>query len=365
VATGRFFGAILEHLDLALYLTAAGTVSMLCGLAIGAMMLSRPPVLCTFVYRSVVEGWCGSGGAAVSFAIVIGLTALLFALGFQPFVARSLVFERPELRPFYNLWSQIVPLCAAGLVVYGAGWRRPRILVLGIGVALLGIIGGNRTVAILTLIQVGVILAMPRRFSNLLAVGLGGLTLAGAAVFTSLLRDRGGGGSALGTFFFGNELSDMRDFAWILTGLDDGQWLWGKTYIAGYLSFIPTYLLPFRETYGFGRVSPALAGLDPMFHSGLRPPIFGEMYVNFGLAGLVLGGMLYGWAIGRVIRWISESLQQPVEERPVPEAVVWTGFLMLQVIDAFAFTPAFFGVYVILGWLLLGRLMAQLGRRLA
>jgi hypothetical protein len=365
IATGQFFGVILDHLDLALYLTATGVASILCGLAVGYAMLSKPPVLCSFIYRSVVQGWCGGGAALVSLAIVLGLTGLLFALGFKPFVARALVFERTELRPFYNLWSQVLPLAAAGLVVYGAGWRKPRILMLGIGVALLGIVGGNRTVAILTLLQVGVILAMPRRFKNLFVVALGGLTLASAAVFTSLLRDQSHSSSALGTFFFGNELSDMRDFAWILTGLNDGQWLYGKSYIAGYLSFIPTYMFPFRETYGFGRVSPLLAGLDPAYHSGLRPPIFGEMYVNFGLAGLIIGGLIYGWALGRIIRWISESLQAPVEDRPVPEAVVWSGFLTLQIVDALAFTPAFFGVYVILGWLLLGRFMTQLGRRLA
>lgn len=70
-------------------------------------------------------------------------------------------------------------------------------------------------------------------------------------------------------------------------------------------------------------------------------------------------------AVGRVIRWISEALRQPVEDRPVPEVVVWTGFLMLQIIDAFVFTPAFFGVYIIVGWLFLGQLMTLLGRRLA
>ena len=365
-ATGQYFGAILEHLDLALYLTAGGVVAMLCGMGLGAAMLSRPPVLCTIVYRSVVQGWCGSGAAVVSIGIVLGLTGLLLALGFQPFVARSLVFERPELRPYYNLWSQTVPLCAVGLVVYGGGWNRPRYVAAGIGVALLGIIGGNRTVVVLALIQMAVILAMPRRFRNLLLVVGGALALAAMAVFTSLLREgRAGSSNALATFFFGNELSDMRDFAWILTGLDDGQWAWGKTYLAGYLSFIPTYVLPFRETFAFGRLSPLLAGLDPTHHSGLRPPIFGEMYVNFGLPGLLIGGFIYGVAVGRVIRWISESLEAPIAERPVPEAVVWTGFLMLQIIDAFVFTPAFFGVYIIVGWLFLGQLMARLGRRLA
>jgi hypothetical protein len=198
-----------------------------------------------------------------------------------------------------------------------------------------------------------------------LVVAAGGLGLASAALFTSLLRDGTGGGSALGTFFFGNELSDMRDFAWILTGLDDHQWFGGKTYLAGYLSFVPSFLLPFRETYGIGRVTPFLAGLDPLHHSGLRPPIFGEMYINFGLPGIVIGGMIYGWAVGRIIRWISESLRMPVGDRPVPEAVVWSGFLTLQIIDALAFTSAFFGVYVILGWLVLGRLMARFARRLA
>jgi oligosaccharide repeat unit polymerase len=367
IATGRNFDRIAGHLDLSFYLTLTGFVAMIVGIVAAKATVTGTPACCGFIYRSINFGWCNSAGAALSVLAVVALTGMLFALGFQAFVARSLVFERNDLRPFYNLWSQIVPLCAINIIVFGATRRLRLVLVIGILVALLGVIGGNRTVAILTLLQAGVILAMPVRFRRLSLMLMGILVLGTAAVSTSLLRDPSAkSGGTMGELFFGNELTDVRDFAWMLTGLDGRDWFWGKTYLAGYLSFIPAYLLPFREIYGFGRVSSGLAGLDPLHHGGLRPPIFGEMYVNFGPAGLVFGGLLYGLIIGRVMHWITNSLETSEIDAPItPQVVVWTGFLMLQIIDSFVFTPSFFGVYVLVGWLVTGQVLARLGRHFA
>jgi hypothetical protein len=214
--------------------------------------------------------------------------------------------------------------------------------------------------------QVAVMVCMPRRFGNLPLLVVGAVALVSAAMSISVLR--GDAMSAreqvdmLQKLLYGNDLSDLRDFAWILTGLADTDFYWGKTYIAGYLSFIPTFLFPFREEYGFGRVTPMLAGLDPMFHSGLRPPIFGEMYVNFGLPGLCIGGFIYGILVGRIMHWITDTLDAPrATSGYVPQLVVWSGFLMLQIVDCLVFTPSFFGVYVLLGLLFLGRMLARVG----
>ena len=370
VATGRNFDNIAKHLDLAFYLTLAGFVAMIVGIVSAKATMNGTPRCCGVIYNAMERGWCSAGGVALSILAVVGLTSMLFALGFQPFVARSLVFERNDLRPFYNFWSEVVPLCAINIIVFGATTRRHLLLTIGIFAALLGVLGGNRTVAILTLLQAGVILAMPVRFRNFSYIFLGILALGGAAISTSMLRDTstkpGGGGGSLGELLFGNELTDVRDFAWILTGLDGRDWFWGKTYLAGYLSFIPAYVLPFRELYGFGRVSSGLAGLDPLHHGGLRPPIFGEMYVNFGPVGLVFGGLIYGLVIGRVMHWIANSLRATGDDAPANgRVVVWTGFLMLQIIDAFVFTPAFFGVYVLVAWIIAGQFLARLGSHFA
>lgn len=367
-ATTRHFEAILAHIDTAFYLTLTGFGFMLCGIFAARILSRGAPVGCSIIYGIIRQGWSTSGGVVLGATIVVGLTALLFALGFQPFVARSLVFERNELRPVYNLWSQIVPFIAINTILYGDTQKRWPILALGIGIALLGVVGGNRTVAILTLMQVAVMMSMPRRFGNLPLMALGAVGLASAALSISSLR--GDSMSAreqigmLQKLLYGNDLSDLRDFAWILTGMDASDFYWGKTYIAGYLSFIPTFLFKFREEYGFGRVTPMLAGLDPMFHSGLRPPIFGEMYVNFGVAGVCVGGFIYGVMVGRIMHWIARTLDMPDgPAKPTSQLVVWAGFLMLQIVDCLVFTPSFFGVYVLLGLLFLGRTLARIGAR--
>jgi oligosaccharide repeat unit polymerase len=368
VATNRHFEAILAHLDTALQLTAAGFVFMVCGILAARLTDRRPPLGCAVIHAVIARGWNTGGGVAAGIALLAGLSALALILGFRPFVARDLVFEQTALRPVYNLWSQIAPFVAINTILFGVVRRRYALSALGVGLALLGIAAGNRTVAVLTLMQVAVMILMPRRFRNLPLLLIGAAGLASLALAIAALRgdhlttsDQLG---ILNNLLYGNDLSDLRDFAWILTGLDQSEFYWGKTYLAGYLSFIPSFLLPFREQYGIGRVTPLLAGLDPAFHSGLRPPIFGEMYVNFGLPGLCIGGFLYGVLVGRILHWITRTLDQPESpSRPAPELVVWSGFLMLQVVDSLVFTSAFFGVYVLIGLLIAGRILARMGER--
>lgn len=368
VATSRNFEAILAYIDTALYLTLAGFACMLCGILVARVVGRNAPWGCRVVYSIVAYGWNSGGGVVLGTVVVVGLTALLFALGFEPFVARSLVFERNDLRPIYNLWSQILPFVAVAIILHGDTHKRWGIVALGLGIAALGVIGGNRTVAVLTLMQVAVMVCMPRRFGNLPVLALGAIVLASAALSIATLRGDSSSGrdqlDMIRTLLYGNNLSDLRDFAWILTGLDTVGFFWGKTYLAGYLSFIPTFMFPFREQYGLGRVTPMLAGLDPAFHSGLRPPIFGEMYINFGLPGLCIGGFFYGVMVGRIMHWITDTLDAPKGTHAyVPQFVVWTGFLMLQIVDSLVFTAAFFGVYVLLGLLFLGWMLVRMGAR--
>ncbi len=77
-------------------------------------------------------------------------------------------------------------------------------------------------------------------------------------------------------------------------------WAMGKTYLAAFLSFIPSSVFPFRETYGFGRYS-----LDILFsgnaaptYGGLRPSFVGEAYLNFGIPGIFFIGYILGAVLG-------------------------------------------------------------------
>lgn len=100
--------------------------------------------------------------------------------------------------------------------------------------------------------------------------------------------------SFLPEVFYGNTFSDIRDFSWVL-GYWDGDLYWGLSYIAAFFSFIPSSIFPIRETYGIGKITVRAAGLDTITHPGLRMGIFGEMYINFGLLGVVIFGFLWGY----------------------------------------------------------------------
>jgi oligosaccharide repeat unit polymerase len=107
-----------------------------------------------------------------------------------------------------------------------------------------------------------------------------------ADVFTSLFF----------SFFYGNNFSDTRDFAWILSCWDE-ELLYGKSYLAAMLSFIPRSLIQFREEWSISMFTNALTGFSSDVMPGLRPGIFGESYLNFGLIGVVLFGWIFGFAL--------------------------------------------------------------------
>ena len=94
--------------------------------------------------------------------------------------------------------------------------------------------------------------------------------------------------------FYGNHLSDTRDFAWVLA-FWDGDYVLGKTYLAGLFSFIPRFLSEFRQEWALSLYTNRLVGFDPSLHAGLRPGLFGEVYFNFSLIGVFCLGLILGY----------------------------------------------------------------------
>jgi oligosaccharide repeat unit polymerase len=92
---------------------------------------------------------------------------------------------------------------------------------------------------------------------------------------------------------YGNNFSDLRDFAWVYSAWDHVFW-GGKTYLAAVFPFVPRAISQFRDTWGIGVVTASTAGFDPQLHPGLRPGYFGEGFFNFGLPGVILVGLLVG-----------------------------------------------------------------------
>ncbi|QCC84680.1 oligosaccharide repeat unit polymerase [Desulfovibrio desulfuricans] len=98
---------------------------------------------------------------------------------------------------------------------------------------------------------------------------------------------------------------EISDAALLIQSMNthDVPFCWGKTYLSALLSFVPSSIFPFRETYGFGRYSLEVFSLNETSpiaptYGGLRPTFVGEAYLNGGLVGVILFGVVLGILLG-------------------------------------------------------------------
>ena len=365
IDVARSLSAVQAHVDEALRISAVGVVSMMAGMLVsgqrgdagGFRVLDR-------LHGTLLRCWATRNGAVAASGLAFGSMLLLMVLGFKPFIARDLVFDRPELRPAFNLWYEIVPFSTLCVAAYALRVSSSHALAGSLAIALVSVLGGNRTVVIFSLVHVCIMWSMPARRKSILVPLAVAASLATLALAISVLRGDEAhkvGAGGLNRLLYGSNLSDLRDFAWMLSGLHD-QFYGGLTYLAGYLAFIPTFLLSFRYDMAIGRVSALLAGLDPSRHSGLRPPLFGELYVNFAIPGVVIGGAGFGWVLGRILRWVDHALANTSAQAGYcAPVVVWSGLIAYQVATSLIFTSGFFGVYVICALIAVGLLLERLG----
>jgi len=159
--------------------------------------------------------------------------------------------------------------------------------------------------------------------------------------------------------FFGNSFSDTRDFATILS-FWHGQFLWGKTYLAALISFVPRVLSPFRDKWALGVVTATMAGFLPTEHPGLRIGISGEAFLNFGLPG-VLALSLF---LGSVLRLIDMRVKQSLAELPRSGMRVYAYFFLGYLVGAAQNSSGGSVVYTVLAFLAVSWAMIKVSRLL-
>ena len=210
------------------------------------------------------------------------------------------------LRPVMNIVMSAYPTIVLIYFLLFFQYRRKIDLYISVFLASGSILLASRSVVFSSLVSAFLFYSINRgRRISLLKVGLFG-SFAFVGIFAlSFLRNGGLTGfnmtSLLDDVLYGNTFSDTRDFAWVL-GYWDGELLWGKTYAAGILSFIPSALSDFRQHWGMGRFTLITTGMysDEAFHGGLRCSIFGEPYFNFGIIGVIVISIIYGYYIEKV-----------------------------------------------------------------
>ena len=348
------------HVDPAFLLTMAGFVMLLTGYALtgprGAEF--RPMIM----VESGLRVWTQSVFLQLSSIFMVMLFGLLFALGLIGAEgARNTAQSLPALRPLYNIAHVLLPLTIALDLYVGIQGRRRSMLALAVVNVALAVLTGARTVALgglLTYAMASLVhTSLLRRLQVWTVLKIIPLGIA-LLILTIYLGDvREGQFNILRTvatlgikLFYGNNLSDLRDFAWIRSYWD-GTYYLGKTQLAGLLGFIPSFISPFRTEWNWGVVTTTITGLDPLVNPGLRAGMFGEMYFNFGLPGVMIAGLLYGHAIRRVQNAsLMAAISLPTSEARLK---IFAGMVTLGLVGSLLNTAGFFGFYITLGVLLL------------
>jgi oligosaccharide repeat unit polymerase len=284
------------------------------------------------------------------FLLQILILAIYFAHDGFGFNLRAFAIANPAVRPVVLVISSysaiIASVCLARYVE-----RKERILLactllLTFGLVFFGargnLLGIYLNVSICYLVQRGRNISLFRIIALTCVIVM-------FVLYLGLARS---GEYSLGVFFnalaalllYGDTFSDLRDFAWVYSSWNHVFWT-GKTYLAALLAFIPRVASNFRDTWGLGAATAATAGLDPQVHPGLRPGIFGEGFLNFGILGVICIGLIFGLLVRRVDIDVKRALasQQP----SMTKAVASTS--LLEVALVIAITAGFSSLYILIG----------------
>ncbi len=369
------FNAYQEQVDRALLVSLVGMAAFAATLA-ATPKTPRPNAPTVFIARGL-SAWSHPGLLWGTALAVITLFLFLTAAGLVGAEGmRDRAMQTPVLRPIYNVAATVLPLLVAIVLLAASERRRPALWALAIVLLLPALLTGTRGVVFGGIMNFALAMLgyrslrrdLPtRRFIALLPVAMVVLFL---ALYLGDVRN--GQYNILATFaevgvdlFYGNNFSDLRDFAWVLAYWD-GEWLGGRTQLAGLLGFVPAVLSPFRAHWGWGRVSTDIVGLSTRdvdtVHGGLRPGAFGELYINFGLVGVVLGGLLLGYLTVRLFAATRDAVERysPFEAK----LAILAAFTALSLLFNLYVTAGVFSVYVVLGMLAAIRIAKGIVRRI-
>jgi oligosaccharide repeat unit polymerase len=342
-----------SHVDAAFLITMVGMAMVIVGYVVcGRRQPDYAPM--TFL-ASGLRAWSQSLFLYLSSLLILLLFALLLALGLLGAAgARDIAQSLPALRPFYNIVHFLLPLTIVLDLLVGAGRRRRSILVLAIVNLALAVLTGSRAVALGGLLLFALVVlahaSLLRRLTVTRVLKLFPVAIAALIAAVYLADVRQGQYNILFTvanlglkIFYGNNFSDLRDFAWVKSYWN-GEYYLGKTQAAGFLAFIPSAISPFRAQWNWGVVTTTTTGLDPQVTPGLRAGPFGEMYFNFGWIGVVLAGLVYGY----VVRRVHNATLTAVHRHSTQEArlQILAGFVTVNLAASLLNTSGFYGSYI-------------------
>jgi len=262
-------------------------------------------------YRSVLVALSG---------ICLCLQAIMLSIYFSGagfgFDLREYTFMNPGLRPVTQITALMSVMVASHSFARYVDTKEKVLLACTLCIAGGLVFFGQRTNIALIFINVGLCYLVKLRSKvSLLRIVIMAASAITLGFYLSSLRD---GQYSLGLFFaglgfmtfYGNTFCDMRDFAWIYSNWNHQLWL-GRTYLSGIATFVPRSMLEFRETWTLGVVTNSTVGIDNDLHPGLKPGLFGESFFNFGWAGSLAVGLIFGLILRKVDLDVKSTFEGP------------------------------------------------------
>lgn len=290
------------------------------------------------------------------FAIHFLLTAVLVLNGMQYGAGLSMGIANPQIRPILNIWQVWTTFCLLMLIGGAYVHQTAYTITLAVLAVVMAGLTGQRSVIFFPLI---VIMCLALSHKNI-RISLKPILFLALAIPIAVQmqnyryyvglgeKDRGSESNVLESVAYGNQFSEVRDFAWIIASYN-GPPLMGKTFLSGYTSFIPSSLMPSRQKWAFGRWTATQADLDTRYHPGLRGGPYSEIYFNFGYVISVVFAALTGFILGKLLLWESANARSGNRLRSISTGIA--SYLMAMFWLDVIFSVNFFYVFVISAFL--------------
>lgn len=367
-ATGDWHWKYLPHIREAFYVSVFG-IFVFAATACLASRNSAPLPGLRALSHSLNDFWLKPYGLTILLGI-IGILAVgvISTLGITS--SRDSAMKNTELRPMSHLFSAFVVIGMYLFLVEGYRRNSWTFTLIGVALVVSMLAFGTRKITVGTLLYYSAMRLINEQTHK------AGRAIMASVLMLSLLIGMGlaveawrnndfspeGMAAAPVKILFGNNLSELRDFAWIISGWDREPLL-GKTYVSGFLSWIPSFILPDRRDGSWGRFSTELTGLTGGNHPGLRPTIFAEAYFNFDLVGVLLIGVILGAIFGRLSA-VAERLMQSVDQRERLFGLLCV-FLYFEFFLRLQQTPGYFASYIEAIFVLMGLVGAAVVSKLS
>ena len=301
---------------------------------------------------------------AASIALPMVLTRTIPLLSANGAEARlDLVMDSDVGRAIYHMGTALLPFVVGTLVLVMV--RQPKRVfgwdgVITVTMVVLQLLTSNRLPLSITLMVTLCLLTMQYRLPRwvlVFAVVAYVFLFTFLSGFTALLRndpqalEEDWFGNSIQEAYLGDNIIDLRDGAWVLSQWDF-QPLLGTTYLGGAVAMLPSGLFPEKKQWHLGLTGVRIVGLPDDAHFGLRITFFGESFLNFGWAGVIMLGTMLGAAYGIVLRQVhlaaSGSGPPCLCRNVVLLITLQCGFPLFNTSDAFIFW-ALLGVLALIG----------------